>query len=98
LVAAFAKSYREAQTYLGMLMLVPALPSILLSVLPVKVAEWMYAVPLLGQQVGITQLLRGGEPTPRQIATCVVSGLIVAMLATLVTARVYQSERLAISA
>jgi sodium transport system permease protein len=98
LVAAFAKSYREAQTYLGMLMLVPALPSILLSVVPVKVVNWMYAVPLLGQQVGITQLLRGGELAPREIATCVISGLIVAMLAALVTAQVYRSERLAISA
>jgi sodium transport system permease protein len=35
LVAAFSKSYREAQTYLGILMLVPALPSVLLSVMPV---------------------------------------------------------------
>jgi sodium transport system permease protein len=98
LVAAFAKSYREAQTYLGVLMMVPALPSILLSVLPVKVADWMYAVPLLGQQVGITQLLRGGNITPREMVICMTSGLIVAMLATLVTAQVYRSERLAISA
>jgi sodium transport system permease protein len=98
LVAAFAKSYREAQTYLGVLMMVPALPSILLSILPVKVAEWMYAVPLLGQQVGITQLLRGGAIPPREIAICVASGLVVALLATLVTAQVYRSERLAISA
>jgi sodium transport system permease protein len=98
LVAAFAKSYREAQTYLSVLMMVPALPSILLSVLPIKVADWMYAVPLLGQQVGITQLLRGGEPTTQEVVTCMVSGLIVALLATLVTAQVYRSERLAISA
>jgi len=59
LVAAFAKSYREAQTYLSMLMLIPAVPSVMLSVLPVKVANWMYGVPLLGQQVGITRLLHG---------------------------------------
>ncbi|QAU24492.1 hypothetical protein EO087_11245 [Dyella sp. M7H15-1] len=98
LVAAFAKSYREAQTYLGVLMIVPALPSILLSVLPVKVVDWMYAVPLLGQQVGITQLLRGGEIAPREMAACIVSGLVVALLVTLVTAKVYRSERLAISA
>jgi sodium transport system permease protein len=98
LVAAFAKSYREAQTYLSVLMMVPALPSILLSILPVKVADWMYAVPLLGQQVGITELLRGGDIPPREIAMCVVSGLVVALLATLVTAQVYRSERLAISA
>jgi sodium transport system permease protein len=97
LVAAFAKSYREAQTYLGMLMMVPALPSILLSFMPIKVAGWMYAVPLLGQQLGITQLLRGEGIAPRELATCVVSGLVVALLATLLTAQVYRSERLAIS-
>lgn len=97
LVAAFAKSYREAQTYLSVLMLVPALPSILLSVAPVKVAAWMYDIPLLGQQVGITELLRGNALSMVQIANCVVSGLVVAILVTLITAWVYRSERLAIS-
>jgi sodium transport system permease protein len=98
LVAAFAKSYREAQTYLSVLMLVPALPSILLSAMPIKVADWMYAVPLLGQQVGITQLLRGGQLNVQQIATCFASGLVVAIIVALITAHVYRSERLAISA
>jgi len=97
LVAAFAKSYREAQTYLSILMLVPALPSVMLSVMPVKVADWMYAIPLLGQQVGITELLRGGHVGASQIVTCLGAGIVVAVLATLVTAHVYRSERLAIS-
>ncbi|GLQ99502.1 ABC transporter permease [Dyella mobilis] len=97
LVAAFAKSYREAQTYLSVLMLVPALPSILLSAMPIKVANWMYAVPLLGQQVGITQLLRGGELGMQQIAMCFASGLVLAIVVALITAHVYRSERLAIS-
>jgi sodium transport system permease protein len=65
--------------------------------MPVKVAQWMYAVPLLGQQVGITQLLRGGQLTAQEIASCMLSGLVVALLVTLLTARVYGSERLAIS-
>jgi sodium transport system permease protein len=98
LVAAFAKSYREAQSYLSILMLVPVLPSVLLSVLPVKVAGWMYAVPLLAQQVGITELLRGGTVGAAPIALCLATGGIAALLATWLTARVYASERLAISA
>ena len=97
LVAAFAKSYREAQTYLSILMLVPALPSVLLSVLPVKEADWMYAVPLLGQQVGINTLLRGGMVSSTHVLTCLVAGIVVAILATLATAWAYRSERLAIS-
>jgi sodium transport system permease protein len=98
LVAAFSKSYREAQTYLGLLMLVPVLPSVLLSVMPVKTAAWMYAVPLLGQQVGITELLAGGSVTVAQVATCLLCGFTAAALMLAITARVYGSERLAISA
>ncbi|HEY7886729.1 MAG TPA: ABC transporter permease [Steroidobacteraceae bacterium] len=98
LVAAFSKSYREAQTYLGILMLIPVLPSILLSVMPVKTAGWMYAVPLLSQQVGITELLLGGSVTAAQFAMCLVCGFAVAAIMLAVTARVYGSERLAISA
>ncbi|HET9190656.1 MAG TPA: ABC transporter permease, partial [Rudaea sp.] len=59
LVAAFAKSYREAQTYLGLLNLVPIIPTLLLTILPIKTQTWMYAVPLLGQQVTILRLMRG---------------------------------------
>ncbi len=98
LVAAFSKSYREAQTYLGLLMLVPVLPSVLLSVMPVKTVGWMYAVPLLGQQVGITDLLVGGSVTAAEVAVCLLCGFAVAAIMLAVTARVYASERLAISA
>ena len=44
LIAAFARTVREAQTYLGLAQLVPLIPSIVLSVLPVKAQLWMYAV------------------------------------------------------
>lgn len=98
LVSAFAKSYREAQTYLGILMLVPALPSIVLSVSPVKTSQWMYAVPLLAQQVGITDLLRGSAVGGTDIGIALVTGFAAALLVGLVTAQVYRSERLAISA
>jgi sodium transport system permease protein len=98
LVAAFSKSYREAQTYLGLLMLLPVLPSILLTVMPVKAAAWMYAVPLLAQQVGITELLVGSSVTTVQVAICLLCGFTAAALMLAITARVYGSERLAISA
>ncbi len=98
LVAAFSKSYREAQTYLGILTLLAVVPSVLLSVLPVKTVAWMYAVPVLAQQVGITELLVGGSVTAMQVTACLLCGFAVAALMLVVTARVYGSERLAISA
>ena len=97
MVAAFAKSYREAQTYLSLLMFVPVLPSILLSTMPIKAQAWMYVVPLLGQHLGIMQLLRGEGVDMQQMALCLTGSLIAAVLGVLVTAHLYQSERLAIS-
>jgi sodium transport system permease protein len=98
LVAAFAKSYREAQTYLGLLMIIPILPSMLMSFMPVKPAHWMYAVPLLGQQIGISDLLRGIPVAYGDIGLALVCGFAFAAVLGLITAVVYRSERLAISA
>ncbi|HTI95330.1 MAG TPA: ABC transporter permease [Rudaea sp.] len=98
LVAAFAKSYREAQTYLGLLNLVPIIPTLLLTILPIKTQTWMYAVPLLGQQVTILRLMRGDPVADSALLLCFACTTVAALLVALVTARIYHSERLAISA
>jgi sodium transport system permease protein len=98
MVAAFAKSYREAQTYLSLLMLVPLIPSAVLSFMPIKAQAWMYAVPLLGQNLGIMQLLRGDGVTGEQLVLCLAGSLAAALLAVLATIQLYRSEKLAISA
>ncbi len=98
LAAAFAKSFREAQTYLSLLMFVPAVPTMLLSIFPVKTQLWMYAVPLMGQQITITRLLRGDPVAVAELALCIVSTAVVALVVYAITARVYRGERLAISA
>ncbi len=98
LVAAFAKSYREAQTYLGLLMIVPALPSIMMAFMPIKPATWMYAVPLLGQQVGVSDMLRGVPVSAGNIGLALACGFAAAFILGLITAVVYRSEKLAISA
>jgi len=98
LVAAFAKSFREAQTYLSLLMMVPIIPSVLLMALPVKPQTWMYLVPLLGQHLGILDLLRGEEIGAAHLGLCLAGTSLAALLAVLVTAHLYRSEKLAISA
>ena len=98
MVAAFAKSYREAQTYLSLLMLVPLIPSALLSFMPIKAQAWMYAIPLLGQNLGIMQLLRGDGVSAEQIGLCLAGSLAAALIALLATIQLYRSEKLAISA
>ena len=98
LAAAFAKSFREAQTYLSLLMFVPAVPTMLLSLFPIKTQTWMYAVPLMGQQVTITRLMRGDVVTMQQLGLCFASTAAAALVIYFVTATIYRGERLAISA
>jgi sodium transport system permease protein len=97
LAAAFAKTFREAQTYLSLLMFVPAVPTMLMSVFPFKVESWMYAVPLVGQQVTITRLMRGEIVSSAEIALCFACTSIAAVLVYFITAHIYKGERLAIS-
>jgi len=98
LAAAFAKSFREAQTYLSLLMFVPAVPTMLLSLFPIKTQTWMYAVPLMGQQVTITRLMRGDVVTMQQLGLCFACTAAAALVIYFVTAAIYRGERLAISA
>ena len=98
LVSAFAKSYREAQTYLSLLVFVPVIPTMLLTLLPVKVKMWMYALPLMGQQVIITRLLRGEFVPGSGLALSFVCSALGALVVGFITERIYRSERLAISA
>jgi sodium transport system permease protein len=58
-LALFARTFKEAQTYLSMLMLVPMVPATFLSLSPVTTKAWMMAVPVLGQTVLMVDVLRG---------------------------------------
>ncbi len=98
LLAAFAKSYREAQSYLQIMMIVLIIPSMLMSFMPMKPQPWMYLVPVMGQQLGITQLMRGAMPSVLQVVLCLAGSVAATLVLGAVTLRVYHSERLAISA
>ena len=97
LAAAFAKSFREAQTYLSLLMFVPAVPTMMLSLFPIKTEMWMYAVPLMGQQITITRLMRGDAVAPGELAICFACTAGAALIVYALTVMVYRGERLAIS-
>jgi sodium transport system permease protein len=98
LATAFAGSVREAQTLLGLLQLLPIIPSVVLSVLPIKTQLWMLGVPLLSQQILVGQLLRG-ESSPASWFALSASVTLLLMLVTLWGAvRSYNSERLATAA
>jgi len=97
LVTAYSKNFREAQTWLGLIQLIPMIPSILLTILPFKPQLWAFAIPLLGQQLAFMRLLRGESVTWLQGGMCTVATLLSVVALFYVVKRIYASERLAIS-
>ena len=59
----FARSFKEALGYKGMLMLVPMLPGMLATVYPLSRRPWLAPVPVLGQYALASDALAGQPPT-----------------------------------
>jgi sodium transport system permease protein len=96
-LAAFARSHREAQGYLPLLMFLPMLPTMYLMVSPVKTQLWMLAVPFLGQNQLILRILRDERITAVEWAASLGAGLLLAGLVWWIAARLYHREQLAAS-
>jgi len=97
-IASGAKSVKEAQSYLSVLMLVPMLPSILLLIHPVKNQLWMFAVPFLSQNQMIVKVVRGEAIAPQEWLVYLGAGLGIAAVLWFAAVRRYHQEKLAISA
>lgn len=61
MIASYTKSFKEAQNYISLMLLIPALPALIMSILPVDETLWLVAIPTVGQQFFINQILRA-EP------------------------------------
>jgi sodium transport system permease protein len=97
-IAAGAKSVKEAQSYMSLLMLLPMLPTVILLVNPVKNKLWMFATPFLAQNQMILKLVRSEPLSLAEWATYLVAGFGVGVALWVLAARRYHQERLAISA
>ncbi|MDC0712835.1 ABC transporter permease [Stigmatella sp. ncwal1] len=58
-VSTYARSFKEAQTYLQLLLMLPLVPSLLLGLSPIKSQPWMFAIPVFGQQLLMGEVMRG---------------------------------------
>ena len=94
ILASFAKSYREAQSYMGMVVLVPMLPSIYILINPTKAEQWMTLVPLLSQNVLILELVRGEPINLVWVGLCVASTTVVALVLAAIAGTLYSRPNL----
>lgn len=93
-LAAFAKSFREAQSYMGLVMLIPMLPSMWLLISPVKAETWMMWVPLLSQNVLINEYMRGETVLLSWQLISVFSTLVLGLIIATIAAGLYNRPKL----
>jgi sodium transport system permease protein len=87
-MAIYSRNFKEAQTYLSLLMFLPMLPGFLLAFDALQVEGWMHRVPVLAQQVQLVDLFSGktigaGQFFGGALATLAVGLVLVWMLGAL---------------
>ena len=93
-VASFTKSYKEAQSYLGFVILVPTLPLIVASILNVRPSLALMAVPSLSQHLLITNLIRAEPIEAPMLALSAATTLLLGALLAYAAVRLYERERI----
>jgi sodium transport system permease protein len=92
-IATFARTFREAQTYLGFLPLLPALPGLALAFLPVRPDLWTMLIPTFGQQILVNQFMRGEPVSPLNVLISTAVTLALGVAVAYIAARLYEREQ-----
>ena len=79
LIAMFSKNFKEAQTYISLMLFVPMVPGFLLLLEVLDIVPWMHGVPVLAQQIQILDVLRGDGVAAMELAFGAVTTLLAAV-------------------
>ena len=93
-IAAVTRSLKEAQTYLGLLPLVPAIAGMLLVFAPVHLHSVLAAIPTFGQTVLMGQVIRSESMNWAMIAISGFATLAVTLLLLAIAFRLYEREQI----
>ena len=78
LLSLFARTFKEAQTYLQLMMIVPMIPGMMLSLSPIEAKVWMMAIPMFAQTLLLNDVLRGTPALPGFHVLAVLSTVLAA--------------------
>ena len=93
-VATFARSFKEAQTYVSLLIFVPIVPSTVLQFYPLQSAGWMMLIPALSHHLLLVDVM-GGEPIAAlSLVTSAVATTLLAVLFLTLTSWLLRQERI----
>jgi sodium transport system permease protein len=91
-VASFTRSYREAQTYLTAVLLVPTLPIAFASIYSLKTQSSLMFIPSLSQHLLMTSVLKDEPIGALDVAVSAAASLGVALVLMVLTARHWRRE------
>lgn len=94
LMSTMAKSFKEAQTYLQLFLMLPFLPAVYLALSPVEPRLWMMTVPILGQDLLLSDILRGETMGAGSFALAAAVCVSLSAACLFATARLFESERI----
>jgi len=94
LVASFTRSYKEAQSYLSMVMLVPSLPLVVLGFLSPAPSVSNMWIPSLSQGLIIIETLKGEAISSPLIGLSMLASMVFAVLLATVAVKLYQREKI----
>jgi sodium transport system permease protein len=92
ILASFAKTYREAQTYVTFVLLVPTLPVLFASILNVAPSLKLMWIPSLSQHLLVTTLIKGEPLVATYVALSAGSTLALGILCGWIATRLYRRE------
>lgn len=96
-VGLFARSFKDAQVYIGLMSLLPMLPFFYNMMNTEGREQWMSLVPMLGQNMLLTDVLSGRPPPAADIVLAVAALLFWSVLFILLAARMLKRERIIFS-
>ena len=91
-LALFARSIKEAQSYLAFAVMLPIVPVMMTSMSDAEAAPWLEMIPIVGQSQSIIHMLIGEAVSLPYAITCAALTLALAALCVFVLARLLERE------
>jgi sodium transport system permease protein len=92
LLGIFAKSFKDAQSYIGLVTMLPVISSFMLIFNPVAIQDWMFAIPMYGHHLLLLEVLGAKEVPNIAYIFSTLSGIVMGLAIVLITARLFQRE------
>jgi len=93
-VATFAKSFKEAQSYLSFLMMAQMVPGMMATMNTMATKAWMYYVPWLGQQTLMTDVLGNKPIHPAVFVVVAITNVALAIVIVRMTSGLLLREKI----